>query len=103
MKDKRLRKINEGASYLFEKGDVVYWEYTHHLNSKSSFVNTKKGVFIRNIEHPKRSDQWWTPLSLVQFKGNKNPSRVRRRELFLEEITNENSNHYFRDKREKSR
>ena len=83
MNNKRLRKIQNGASYLFEKGDIVYWQYTHHLNSKSSFVNTKKGVFVRNIKHPFKSDEWWNPMCLVQFDSNKNASRVQRDELFL--------------------
>jgi len=83
MNNNRLRKIQEGEKHLLEPGDIVYWQYTHHLNSKSSFVNTKKGVFIRNIKHPVKSDTWWNPMCLVQFAGNKNASRVQRDELFL--------------------
>jgi len=28
-------------------GDRVYYQYLHHLNSKSTFLNKKKAIFIK--------------------------------------------------------
>lgn len=55
-------------------GDKIFWTYEHHLNSKSSTFITKKGEFISLIKH---NNKWvGEQLALVQFSGNKKPSRV---------------------------
>ena len=60
-------------------GDKVKWSYTHHLNSKSSIVRVKKGVFIsfiRSEEVCGGSRITTSHYGKVHFDGNKNPSRV---------------------------
>ena len=80
---KRLRRIIEGDKYLLKSGDIVTWSYRHHLNKKSSFINTKTGVFLRSIPSRSKPDEWWFPMCLVHFEGNKNPSKVKIEELEL--------------------
>ena len=72
----------------FKKGDRIKWSYTHHLNSKSSKVITKKGVFLRGITIQRRDGGMsWpeTEYCFVHFDGNKNPSRV-----LIEEVEKDN-------------
>lgn len=63
------------------KGDRIKWQYTHHLNSKSTTQRVKKGVYVRQV---KDGEFNWTIYALVHFDGNKNPSRVRMDELRYE-------------------
>jgi len=76
--------MNKYEKYLkqkntFHRGDIVLWEYEHHLNSKSSVIRTKKGKFIRRIKSVKRDGgciRDYYKYCLVHFRGNKNPSRI---------------------------
>ena len=79
---KRFRKIIEGNKTLFREKDKIEWSYEHHLNSKSSLILTKYGIFIRYIHHRGR-DQPFRKMCFVHFEGNKNPSRVRVEDISL--------------------
>lgn len=57
----------------FKEGDVVLYQYTHHLNSKSTTQIVKRGTFIRCIKSNKMVG---FRKCVVQLEGNKNPSRV---------------------------
>lgn len=61
---------------MFKVGDRIKWQYNHHLNSKSYFVNVKTGVFIRIIKHREHWKHHCCDIAVVKFDGNKNPSRV---------------------------
>jgi len=56
-------------------GDRVSYQYTHHLNSKSTTEIEKHGTYKRTIWPviPKRGPE---KFALVRFDGNKNDSRV---------------------------
>ncbi len=61
-----------------EVGDTVHWQYTHHLNSRSTTEIVKTGVLIRIGQTKKKFlADWTTKIGVVQFKGNKKPSRIR--------------------------
>lgn len=49
------------------KGVRVSWQYTHHLNSKSTTQIVKEGVFIKMLT---------LNIAKVRFDGNKTDSRV---------------------------
>lgn len=55
-----------------KKGDKISWQYTHHLNSRSSVEKVKDGVFIKKLKNGK---------ALVRFDGNKTDSRVELKSL----------------------
>ena len=79
----RLKKHN--LEKIPTNGDKVKWSYTHHLNSKSSVIITKTGVFVRYIVSKKVMGgcRWSTrEYCLVHFEGNKNPSRVLVADIF---------------------
>jgi len=61
-------------------GDIVRWNYTHHLNSSSSTEIEKTGVFYGKIKHTVRYRG--PQLACVKFKGNKNTSNVPLEELY---------------------
>lgn len=65
------------------QGDIVYYQYTHHLNSKSSTEIVKRGVFIRWVKSKplkKRTDD-----AIVKLDGNKNPSKIHRSSFMSEQ------------------
>lgn len=62
---------------VLKEGDKIYWQYTHHLNSRSSIEIIRSGVFVRMIKGNK-------DYCLVKFKGNKGNSRIKYSELFDE-------------------
>lgn len=68
----------------FDSGDKVIYQYTHHLNSKSTTEIVKKGLFVREVKRKKRFLADWEadPRCVVQLEGNKNPSIVRRSQLY---------------------
>lgn len=57
-----------------KSGDEIWWTYTHHLNSRSSFRMTKYGRYYGKIRHTIRYNG--PQLAMVKFKGNKRVSRV---------------------------
>lgn len=67
-----------------QTGAVVIWQYKHWLNSRSYIWREKSGSFVRLVRHTK---QYWdtrnypAQLAIVQFDGNKRPSRVPLSEL----------------------
>jgi len=65
-----------------EKGTIILWQYTHHINSRSRTERVKRGVFIRELKNGK---------ALVHFEGNKTDSRVPLLELRLLETTTKKS------------
>lgn len=80
--------MNRIKKHLKEKeikeGDRVSWSYIHSLNSKSSTIRKKEGVFIRPVRSEKIDGGSRTTsyeYSLVHFEGNKRPSRVKTKEL----------------------
>ena len=60
----------------------VRWTYTHHMGRSHTPI-TKRGVFIRLIDHPLGRGYRGKQMALVLFDGNKNPSRIPLMELFL--------------------
>jgi hypothetical protein len=62
----------------FEKGDKIIYQYTHHLNSRSTTEIAKEGVFVRVVKRKGRSPYDWQPNRkvVVMLKGNKNESTV---------------------------
>lgn len=65
-----------------EIGDTVLWQYTHHLNSRSTTQIVKEGILIaRTTKRKKNPYEWTTYIGIVKFKGNKNNSRVAWEEL----------------------
>lgn len=73
-----------------KKGDRVQWQYTHHLNSRSSVERIKVGTIIeltgdvKNVRHVSGS------RAKVLFDGNKHPSKVPIKDL--QPITSPTSN-----------
>lgn len=67
----------------FEKGDKILYQYTHHLNSRSSVERVKEGVFIRKVKSKRHSPYDWqpNPKVVIMLDGNKNPSTVRLSEI----------------------
>lgn len=60
-----------------ENGDIVFYQYTHHLNRKSSTEIIKKGVFIRWVFSKKgHYCKRRTDMAVVQIDGNKHPSKI---------------------------
>ena len=57
-----------------EKGTLITWEYTHHLNSRSTTQRLKQGWFVREIKHNKgyKGKQ----KVIVKFYDNKGFSRI---------------------------
>lgn len=65
----------------YKTGDQIIWVYRHWMNSKSSTLIQKTGVYIRPIVSMRGYVK--PQISYVHFKGNKNPSRIFTRELEL--------------------
>jgi len=59
---------------------IVFWQYTHHLNDRSSIEKVKKGVYRGLVKH--REDYRGEQLALVSFCGNRTTSRIPLNELF---------------------
>lgn len=58
----------------FNVGDRITWQYTHHLNSKSTTEIIKHGKYCGLVRH---SQRWHgKQLANVLFDGNKGKSRV---------------------------
>lgn len=57
----------------------VSWQYTHHLNSKSSLERAKEGEFLGKVKH--RKNHLGLQRAWVKFDGNKTISRIPFREL----------------------
>lgn len=75
---------------MYKKGDRVSWSYKHWLNSRSSTMITKHGVFIRKINRKQtylKHGIIERKMGLVLFDGNKHPSRVPLISLFNEPET----------------
>ncbi len=64
---------------MMKNGDLISWEYTHHLNSKSRTQRMKHGEFIRNVKHIAIYNG--NQMAVVQFHGNKRTSKVPLSEL----------------------
>lgn len=62
-------------------GDTVKWTYRHHLNSKSSFLNSKEGILIEITGKIKNKRYVSGSYAKVHFEGNKHPSIVPIKEL----------------------
>lgn len=62
-------------------GDKIKWQYTHHFNGKSRAERVKNGVFKRLIKHTVKHKG--KQLSVVQFDGNREQSRVPLAELYV--------------------
>ena len=62
----------------FAKGDKIEYQYTHHLNSRSTTEIVKDCVFIRWVKRKGKIPYDWEPnrKAVVQLKGNKNTSQV---------------------------
>ena len=62
----------------FGKGDKIIYQYTHHLNSRSTTKITKNGVFIRVVKLKRNSVYDWEPNRkvVVKLEGNKKESTV---------------------------
>lgn len=62
-----------------KNGSRISWSYRHHLNSNSSTVIEKRGIYICRTRHTYRyrGDQ----MAYVHFDGNKGYSKVPLREL----------------------
>ncbi|MCK4817434.1 hypothetical protein KA005_16810 [bacterium] len=83
---KRLQEIIKGNKLLFKPGDKIHWTYRHALNSKSSTLITKYGLFLRYVTSNYKdggSRGTHTIFCYVQFEGNKNPSKIRIDEMML--------------------
>lgn len=65
-----------------EQGDLIIYQYTHWLNSRSKTVISKEGYFIRYVT--KRNGK--IDKCLVMLNGNKNPSKVWINEVHLNRI-----------------
>lgn len=66
----------------FFAGQRVRWQYTHHLNSRSSIEIAKHGTCIRQMRERKGLQQPLHPeIVLVHFDGNKTLSKVKLAEL----------------------
>jgi len=70
----------------FFSGQRVTWQYTHHLNSRSTTEIVKSGTAIRVIRDRKTGSIIHPDYILVQFDGNKTLSKVKLSELDPEQI-----------------
>lgn len=62
---------------LPKENDVVLWQYTHHLNSRSSVERVKEGVLLKITNTKKKYlSDWPSKIGVVKFNGNKTTSRV---------------------------
>ena len=60
----------------------IEWSYDHWLNKKSRTVRTKKGIFIRKVDHcGNHARIGFIQMAIVKFDGNKKESRVPYNEL----------------------
>lgn len=64
-------------------GDKIYYQYTHHLNSRSVTEITKEGIFIRWVKtgSPRKNSQ----TAIVHLNGNKLQSKIHRSNFKSEE------------------
>ena len=61
----------------------IEWQYTHHLNSRSSVEKIKTGIYFGKIKHTYKH---WEKIgaeqmAIVHFDGNKRSSKVPYNEL----------------------
>lgn len=75
---------------VMKGGCRITWAYTHFLNSISSVVRVKHGVYYGKIKHTIL--HWRKPNSVqmvcVQFDGNKRASVIPERDVKLEIMSN---------------
>ena len=66
----------------------IKWQYTHHLNKRSTIEIVKAGVYLGEIKHTYKHWQkrGAKQMACVQFDGNKGVSFVPFDELDLSEI-----------------
>lgn len=79
MKEKTIipeQPITPNNKTWYDKGDKIAYQYTHHINSRSTTQIVRFGVFIRFVR--KKNPYEWNPnrRAVVQLEGNKNPSIV---------------------------
>lgn len=67
----------------FNKGDRVMWSYQHSLNSKSKTTITKYGTVIEMTGGVKNVRYVCGSYVVIQFDGNKHPSKKPISEVFL--------------------
>lgn len=60
-----------------KKGDKIKYTYEHHLNSRSTTIITKHGIFIREVKN--RNGK--SGKCVVRFEGNKGNSTVYQSQL----------------------
>lgn len=77
------------ANTKIEVGGRVQWTYRHHLNTKSSVLLTKVGVFEglcrHTVKHWRKHDS--KQMVWVHFDGNKRASKVPMCEIYpLKEV-----------------
>lgn len=78
-------KMNEHND--IKAGDRIQWTYRHHLNSRSSVMITKSGVFKEVSGKLKNKRYVSGSVAVVHFDGNKHPSRVPYSEISRETKT----------------
>ena len=63
----------------------VKWQYTHHLNNRSSLEGVKEGEYYGQVKHTvKHWDKIGAKqMAVVQFDRNKKPSIVPYEELIF--------------------
>lgn len=68
----------------FEKGDKIIYQYTHHLNSRSTTQIIKEGIYLRVVKRRGRNPYEFTPNRkvVVKLNGNKKESTVWESEIF---------------------
>ena len=59
----------------FKKDDKIIYQYTHHLNRKSTIEIAKTGIFIRYVKR-KNPDYFNRKKVVVMLERNKNTSTV---------------------------
>ena len=58
---------------------IVKWQYTHYLNSRSSFEAIKTGEYLGKVKH--KTGSYGLQMAKVLFEGNKTISIVPYSEL----------------------
>jgi len=73
--------ISEGKTW-FDEGDKILYQYTHHLNSRSTTEIVKEGIFIRRVKRKGSVYDWdVNQKCVVKLNGNKNTSTIRMTEI----------------------
>ena len=64
---------------------IIRWQYTHHLNNRSSTQRTKEGEYFGKVKHTYKywQDNTAKQMACVQFDGNKKCSFVPFEELYF--------------------